>query len=178
MYIITETIAGNDPRLQEGMEYIGDFWHYQTYFINEGVYIDWLDYIEITEDQAKSYKLCAQSEGELSLSGPATGRDNAIGGSDTGDSKWIYQLNLEDHQNTIVLMEAATKLYANKWLQNKEVLPQLLAEIKDCKSVDQMQQWMTTYMPINFHSCQGKKLKKRTNAIFNVEKLQLPSGAY
>lgn len=181
MYIIFESIPGNDPRLDSRMNYFGDFWHYSIYEVPEipddPIYVKWLDHLVISREVADSYKLTASTGGELSTAGPAKKLSEAEGASDTGGSKWIYQLSLEDHKNTIELMKSASILHIKKYLKNKEVETSLIQEMNKCVSVDQMQQWMSTYFDTQYTSVAGKKLRKTIDAQIVQPGLSLPDGA-
>jgi len=181
MYIIFETLPGNDPRLDSRMIQYGDFWHYSVYEIphipEDPIYLKWLDHEELDPEIAECYKLTSSTTGELSLSGPAKDITEVQGASDTYGSKWIYQCSLQDHANTVKFMQAAVRLHMKQYLKNKEAEPALLQEMKRCVSIDQMQDWMATYMDIRFTGNAGKKLKKTVDAQFSMGELQLPAGA-
>ena len=65
IYIIHETIAGDDPRWQPGMELIGDFWNYSVSTAPDGTFVDWLHGKVVGEFVAKSYKFVTARDGEI-----------------------------------------------------------------------------------------------------------------
>ena len=44
MYIISETLSSEDPRVHPEIVKIGDYWHFTISYIppNKGIFIDWM----------------------------------------------------------------------------------------------------------------------------------------
>jgi len=150
MYIIHETLADNDPRLDSRTRAIGDYWHFTIrQILDSSVYIDWLDYIEISESVAKSHKIVNSYKGIISLSEPASNLDEVSKASaDTEYKKYIYELTDEDKKNVMILMKSAMKLFAESHLINKDALSRLLREIEYADSIERCEYVLHHYFGV------------------------------
>lgn len=119
MYIVFETIAGNDPRLDPRMRIFGKYWHYSIAYIapehESDVYLKWLNHEVISEKVAKSDKLASSVDGEISLLISNFGTYEEIlaptSYSNNGYKKQIYYLTDEDNKNCTELLKAIAKLH-------------------------------------------------------------------
>ena len=137
MYILHETIAGNDPRLHASMKLFGSYWHYTIHYIPEGenVFVDWLKGEQISEQVAKAYKFTGSVNGELSIkTNTTTWEEIAAASSETAPGpKHIYELSMDDNNNCIILMKTIIKNYAKNRLKSD-----LISQADSANTIDQL----------------------------------------
>lgn len=167
MFIIFETVASNDPRLDAKIQSIGKFWHYVIGYVapedESSVVTAWLKGEEITEAVAKAALFCSAYNGELSVLANEDGTiaNNTITPTSGGDGFWkkaAYFLTESDKQNAIACMQAAMRLFTRDHLGNKEVEEQLLEQINglDPNDLDNAQMFMATYFDYDTAYTNGK----------------------
>ena len=137
MYILHETIAGNDPRLHASMKLFGNYWHYTIHYIPEGenVFVDWLKGEQISEQVAKAHKFTGAVNGELSIkTNTTTWEEIAQASSETATGpKHIYELSMDDNNNCIILMKTIIKNYAKNRLKSD-----LISQADAATTIDQL----------------------------------------
>ena len=71
MYIVYETIASNDPRVDPRIKVIGKFWHYDIAYVapedEADTRVDWLKGAVVTEKVAFANKFAGAVDGEVTL---------------------------------------------------------------------------------------------------------------
>lgn len=161
MFIIHETLPGNDPRIHPETVVVGDYWHFTIRYIppNKGIFIDWLPHEKISEEVARSCKLVGAYKGVVSVSKPVTKVGDIVSAS--GDVEWkkyIYVLTKKDKENVVSLMKAAMRLYAQAHLKDQKTLKKLINEVNICDTMEQCQ--MVLYYYYNIASALTNGLSK------------------
>lgn len=170
MYIIYETVAGNDPRIVPEIEFVASIWHYTISYIkpeNESeVFTKWLQPTEISENVAKAYKFVGAVNGEISLRVPVDlngdGVIDAIEIASAQLQKIPYFLTAEDDQNTRELLSAVMKNYIKKHITQMLAMhvTRLHELIDSAKDLNEMQMIMATYFDFDVASTAGKEKVK------------------
>ena len=166
MYIMFETIASNDPRLDPKLSFVGKFWHYTIGYVapedESGVITSWLRGTEISEDVAKADKFCSAYEGELSV---MANEDGSIASMTTPTSygnpfykKAAYFLTSDDTANAIRCMQEAMRLFTRDHTSDEPLQTQLYALIDalDLTNLDAAQMFMATYFDFDTAYTQGR----------------------
>jgi len=118
MYIVHEAIPSNDPRWHPEMIRVGSFWQYLITEVPDGknIYTDWLNGEVVTRDVARAYKFTGSRNNEMSIRRQtdiweeieAASSETVMG---TGP-KAIYELTVNDVNNTVQLMRTVIKNHA------------------------------------------------------------------
>lgn len=143
MYIIHETVAGNDPRLHPKMTRYANYWHYTIHIVpdNENIYVDWLNGEVISEKVAKAYKFCSSKNGEMSVRKSTTIYEEIESASSEADlglgPKIIYELTLEDQQNAVELLRVIIKNFAKNRIQDPAKRQAAIDAANQATTVDQ-----------------------------------------
>ena len=155
IYIIHETISGNDPRWLPGMERIGDFWSYTVNTAPDGTFVDWLNGAVVTEKVAKSYKFVTALNGEIPVAKKTDIYEQIV--QDTGDThteegpKFYYELSEQDTNNGIQFLKTVMNLHIkNKLDANKGYIPALTKMGNEVTTLDECQRLMYNYFECNF----------------------------
>ncbi len=160
MYIVFETIASNDPRLDARMNIFGKYWHYSVAYIasehESDVYLKWLSYEIIPEKVAKSDKFAAAIDGEIALLVKNFGTYEEIlsptSYANNGYKKQLYYLTEEDDKNCTELLKAIAKLQIlNKLDEDNEpgVKELLLEKVGQLKTLNESQIFFLNYFGVN-----------------------------
>jgi hypothetical protein len=174
MYIIHETLASNDPRIHPDTVVIDHYWHFTTRYIppNKGIYIDWMPHEKISEDVAKSCKLTGAYKGVVSVSKPVTKASDIQGSS--GDVEWkkyIYTLTKKDKENAVLLMKAAMRLYAQKYLTDQKTLKRLINEVNTADTIEKCQLVLYHYYDIGSALTNGLPKEQKFKVEWPEEKI-------
>lgn len=119
MYIISETLAGNDPRFHIEMERIFSHWIYTSYYVPDvarsSVVLDNLEMVEVTEEVARALKFGNVNDGKIGLRTGTLAFDEAFEEStEVTEGKSYYFINEQDENNTVSALKAEMSLYLNK----------------------------------------------------------------
>ena len=164
-----ETIAGNDPRNDNRIKHLNQFWHLTISYIapedEADVVTHWLKGEVISEEVAKAAVFCGAYEGELSVLADENGNvlNNQITPTSYGDSfykKAAYFLTDTDKKNAIECMKAAMRIFTNNHCFDEAVKQQLLDKINAIDSdgfdLDDAQMFMATYFEFDTAYTNGK----------------------
>lgn len=160
MYIVFETISGNDPRLDTRMNIFGKYWHYSIAYIapehESDVYLKWLPHEVITEKVAKSDKLASSVDGEIALLMKNFGTYDEIlsptSYANNGYKKQLYYLTDDDIKNCTELLKAIAKLQIlNKLAEDNEpgVKEFLLEKASKLTTLNEAQIFFLNYFDVN-----------------------------
>jgi hypothetical protein len=158
MYIISETLAGNDPRFKPLMERIYSHWEYTSYYVPDGTdvsdLVDGIAAVQVTEDIARSLKFGNVNNGKIGIRTGTLAHEEVFGESTEPDGeKTYYFITSDDENNLISAYKEEMKLYLNehfskissadaeKWASKKT---QVTQEINECTSVDACRRLMHT----------------------------------
>lgn len=156
MYIISETLAGNDPRFHIEMERIFSHWIYTSYYVPDvaksSVILDNLEMAEVTEEVARSLKFGNVNEGKIGLRSGTLAHDEAFQEStEVSEGKTYYFINENDESNVVTALKTEMSLYLNKHysLLSPEEYSSLIAkknevqtEIRNCTTLLDCQRLM------------------------------------
>jgi hypothetical protein len=163
MYIIHETVAGNDPRLLPSMEIAGGYWIYTIRRVPDDLpsaYIDWLKAEVITESVARAYKFCGAKDNEITVRKTTTVYEEIASASSEADMsqgpKMYYYLTGEDVVNTTNLLKVIMLNHTNNHLKNQEVKPHLVKLINSCKTIEDTHWMLATYFSCENATTYGK----------------------
>lgn len=153
MYIIHETIAGDDPRFDSRAEVIGHYWHFTIRkILDASVYTGWIPHEVIDENVAKSHKLTGSYKGEISLPSKATNYEEfrQASGENVGTSrKFIYKLTSTDINNVVKLMQASMRIFAKNHIEDKSVVSKLIDLVNSAKTIEQCEQLLHDYFNVD-----------------------------
>lgn len=122
MYIVCETIPGNDPRFIPELQRMYSHWIYQTYYIapefEHLIDLDKYEAINISEDAAKAAKFgnVSGSIRKIGLRAGSTQYDEVFGNStekENGTKTYYYIDDIDEH-DTVELLKAEMHLYLKK----------------------------------------------------------------
>lgn len=159
MYIVFETLASNDPRLDPRMNIFGKYWHYSIAYIapehEADVYIKWMPHEVVTEKVAKSDKLAAAIDGEIALLVKNFGTYEEIvaptSKGNNGYQKQLYYLTDEDDKNCTELLKAIAKLHIlNKLAEDNEpgIKEKLLEKASKLRTLNEAQEFFYNYLEV------------------------------
>jgi hypothetical protein len=119
MYIISETLAGNDPRFHADMERIYSHWLYTSYYVPDSakpsVVIDNKEMIEVPENVARAVKFGNVNAGKIGIRTGTLAHEEVFGESTEPDGqKTYYYINETDEQNVVQALKFEMTLYLNK----------------------------------------------------------------
>jgi hypothetical protein len=171
MYIVFETLASNDPRLDPKMNIFGKYWHYSIAFIapehEESVYLKWMPHEVISEKVAKSDKLASSIDGEIALLVKNFGTYEEIiaptSGGDNNYRKQLYYLTPEDDKNCTDLLKAIAKIHILTKLSadnEPNVKERLLTMVSQLTNLNDAQ--------VFFHNYFGVQLTAYTHKLENT----------
>jgi hypothetical protein len=142
MYIIHETVAGDDPRLHPSMKLFGSWWHYTIRHVpdNENIYVDWLNGVVVTEEIAKAHKFCSAVNGELTVKRNTTNWDDLLHASNENADgpKAIYELTVRDNENCINFLRATLGVFIQNRVADYTEKQRLTQLIQEANSIDQL----------------------------------------
>ena len=169
MYIMFETIAGNDPRRDPKLIHLNQFWHLTIGYIapeNEAdVYTKWLNGEVISKDVAEAAVFCTAHHGEMSVLADEKGNiaNNKIIPTSYGDphyKKATYFLTDEDKKNAIECMKAAMRIFTNNHCPDESQKTMMIEKINSIDSaaadLDGAQMFMATYFEFDTAYTNGK----------------------
>jgi hypothetical protein len=119
MYIISETLAGNDPRFHNDMERIYTHWIYTSYYVPESakssIVVDNKEIVEVSEDIARAVKFGNVNAGKIGIRTGSLAYEEVFGESTEPDGqKTYYYINESDEQNVVQALKSEMTLYLNK----------------------------------------------------------------
>lgn len=115
MYIICETIAGNDPRYTSTLERIYSHWIYTAYYSPTPLDLELYDAIEVTESVARSMKFGNVNKGKIGLRTGSLAHDEVFGNSTEADGvKTYYYINESEEAETVELLKVEMLLHLRK----------------------------------------------------------------
>lgn len=165
MYIMYESIAGNDPRLNSKIKEIGKFWHVTISYIapedEADVITGWLNGEVVEEAVAKADKFTNAYERELSVMTLASAPEDLIVATSGGNAfykKEAYFLTDDDAKNAIACMKVGMRVFTKNHCKDEDIKTQLLAKIEQVGEYDleAAQLFMATYFDFETAYTQGK----------------------
>jgi hypothetical protein len=168
MYILFETIASDDPRLNAKINITANIWHYSIGYIAPehvaGTYIDWLDYVELTEEEAKSDKWCSSVDGELTVLTKNFGTYKEIVSPSSGGNneyvKQTYFLNDQDVASAVSLIKKLLKLHAKRHIKESSdenagsnptgTFNRFVSKVNHLENVNGAQVFIAEYLKVDF----------------------------
>lgn len=167
MYIIFETLASTDPRLDAKMQTFSKFWHHTIAYISpedEGsVILSWLKHEVISEDVAKSAIFATAYNGEIAVLANEDGTiaNNMLTPTSGGDGfykKAPYFLTETDKRNAILCMQSTMRLFTEQHSQDTEKNANLINLINqlDPVDLDDAQMFMASYFDFDTAYTNGK----------------------
>lgn len=146
MYIVCETIAGNDPRYIDTLERIYSHWIYTAYYNPTPINLDQYDAIEVSESVARSMKFANVNKGKIGLRTGSLAHEEVFGNSTEADgTKTYYYIDEGEEAETVELLKVEMRLFLRKhyrdvvkpehqsaWAEKKS---QIEAEIEACDTL-------------------------------------------
>ncbi len=115
MYIVCETIAGNDPRYIPTLERIYSHWLYTAYYNPEPLDLNLYDAIEVSESVARSMKFANVNKGKIGLKTGTLAHDEVFQTSTEADgTKTYYYINEDEESETVELCKVEMRLFLRK----------------------------------------------------------------
>ena len=157
IYIIHESVPGNDPRLDPKMERIGDFWHYvvQKFPADRDIVWKWLNGEQVTENIAKAYKFTSAYENEISVRKSTNIYEEISGASgdteDLDETKIYYRLTQVDQQNAVEFFKTVMRIHVKNYTEeNSKNAHTLLKMIERAATISECQDLMYDYFDVGF----------------------------
>jgi len=152
MYILYETLPSNDPRLTTNIQHRANAWHYSIAYVNNDSLVEhpisWLDYTELTSDEAECHRFMNVLDGEIPVMINKTNPADLVSPTSYGDNdyeKQMYQLTKSDLNNTVALMKKIMKLHAKNHSTDETVRNRLYQGIDALSEITETQMFMATY---------------------------------
>ena len=152
MYIIYETLASNDPRVDKRIEIIGTEWHYTIGYIppeHEGqVRVEWLNATVINEGMAHAHHFTNALDGEVPIMRNVSNPKDIVQPTSFGDSNYEkiqYRLTSTDELNAVGLLKAMMLNFAEHHLDENTGLVQIKAQVPGLQTLKDTQMYMATY---------------------------------
>lgn len=173
MYIIFETVASNDPRLDTKINVFGKFWHYSVGYIAEehesSVVTDWLKGETVTKKVAQSDKFCTACGGELSVVRADFGTyDELTSPTSFGNNEYrkqTYFLNEDNINSTTEFLKVVMRLQIRNHLKESEnpdnasnpvgTAHKLKIKVEQVTNVNEAQELMSNYFDLGFAYTEG-----------------------
>lgn len=115
MYIICETLAGNDPRYTSDLERIYSHWIYTAYYSPTDLDLALYDAVEVSESVARSMKFGNVNKGKIGLRTGSLAHEEVFGNSTEADGvKTYYYINESEEAETVELLKIEMQLHLNK----------------------------------------------------------------
>jgi len=110
MYILHETVASNDPRLDPRIKTKTNVWHYTISELNpnEGIITSWLNPVEVTEEELVASKFTNVMDNMVPILVNTANRVDMVEPTSFGDptyEKIMYTLTATDKSNLVSLMK-------------------------------------------------------------------------
>lgn len=180
MYIIYESIPGSDPRLDPRMEYLASEWHYTISYINDihkgDIILNWLNYEELTEDQAHAHKFTNAVDGEISVMQNTSNPKDLVQPTSFGDNdyeKVQYRLTSVDESNTVALLKKIMLMHAEAHFDEDTGLVQIRAEVPSLRTLKETQMYFATYFEWECAYTHAKEKTPRFSTATFSENLRL-----
>lgn len=158
MYIISETLAGNDPRHHPDITRLFSHWIYTSYFVpshaQSSLVLDNLDMIDVPENVARALKFGNVNGGKIGVRTGTLQYEEIFNTSTEPDGqKTYYFINETDEQNVVMALKTEMTLYCNK---HYFILPNdlsltyaskknsILTEISQCSTLVECQKLLHT----------------------------------
>lgn len=152
MYIIYETLAGNDPRKDDRIEIISHEWHYTIGYIppeHQGqVRVEWLNATTINEGMAHAHHFTNAVDGEVPIMRNVSNPKDIVQPTSFGDDNYEkinYRLTSTDELNAVGLLKAIMLNYAENHLDESTGLVQIKAQVPGLQTLKDTQMYMATY---------------------------------
>ena len=115
MYIVCETLAGNDPRYIPTLERIYSHWIYTAYYNPDPLDLEVYDAIEVPETVARSMKFANVNKGKIGLRTGTLAHDEVFSNSTEPDGKKsYYYIDAEEEFHTVELLKVEMRLHLRK----------------------------------------------------------------
>jgi|APGre2960657444_1045066.scaffolds.fasta_scaffold220341_1 hypothetical protein len=115
MYIICETLAGNDPRYTSDLERIYSHWIYTAYYNPTPLDLELYDAIEVSESVARSMKFANVNKGKIGLRTGSLAHEEVFGNSTEADGvKTYYYIDESEEAETVELLRVEMLLHLRK----------------------------------------------------------------
>jgi len=164
MYIIYESMAGNDPRKTPLIEDIASEWHYTIAHIKpenlSKVNLEWYKATEITEGMAYAYHFTNAVNEEVSLMKSTSNPKDMVQPTSFGEegyTKVDYKLTSTDELNAVGLLKAIMLNWAENHLSEETGLVQIKTKVPTLKRLKETQMFMATYFETEFAYTAGKE---------------------
>jgi len=152
MYILFETVPGNDPRLEDRIQIKDNVWHYTIAKINDNIVnevrYDWLNSVELTDGEFTGRKFFNALDGQIPVMVNVSNPSDISEPTSYGDNnyeKQIYTLTQADRANTVSLMKKLMTLHTNTHQTDDQVKDKLLRLIPNVSTLEEAQMFMATY---------------------------------
>jgi hypothetical protein len=151
MYIAYETLPGNDPRVDRDYKILDAYWHYTIAEVPDGKYLEWLNHVVITKEEAKSSFFTGAYNNEITIKKPPKGVKDPVefvGYSlleeEEGD-KQVYHLTANDKKNCTSLMKKILCNYVENHTSSIKEIGALKKIIMEANSIDTLNRYLGTY---------------------------------
>lgn len=135
MYIVCETIAGNDPRYTSTLERIYSHWIYTTYYSPDPLDLDLYDAFEVSESVARSMKFANTNKGKIGLRAGTLAHEEVFSNStEPSGTKSYYYIDESEESETVELCKVEMRLFLRKHFRDV-VKPEQQAEYADKKAL-------------------------------------------
>jgi len=185
MYIISESLANNDPRLRPEVQRLYDHWEYTAYYIPDDITvtlpIDDIGACIVEEKIARAMKFCNVANGKVGFRRGTLAHEEIFGESTEPDGhKTYYYLNDEDFANVVEVYKAEMRLYLARHYNHRLSAAEMsllqskrqgiLDQINDCETVDDCATLLHTRFGLDFSKDYEEKFGSATFDLSNPGK--------
>lgn len=166
MYIVFESIAGDDPVWSAGLERFNNFWIYTVAKFDDAFNNINLEYLKadiISEEVAKASMLANAQNNKVQIKAN-TPQYDLILDNESGkvhQPKVFYELTIADAQNAIVFIKTVLKNYARNHLDSLSDQDFFNNEVDACNTIDECNWLMYHYLEISNYNTYGDKTPKK-----------------
>lgn len=135
MYIICETIAGNDPRYTSDLERIYSHWIYTAYYSPTDLDLALYDAVEVSESVARSMKFGNVNKGKIGLRTGSLAHEEVFGNSTEADGvKTYHYIDQVEEELTVECLKIEMQLHLKK--HYRDILSESLRQNYNAKKIE------------------------------------------
>jgi len=152
MYVAFESLPGNDPRIDNEIKQITQWWHYTIAEVPDSKYIVWLSPVTLTKEETKADILCDAVNDELSVRKSVAKRGELRGYSGDDEEvndKIIHILTEQEKSIAVSFMKKILANFAEKQLGSFKEIAFIKKKIQQAKSIKDCKVIMKQYFDYN-----------------------------
>jgi len=165
MYIAFESLPGNDPRIDNEIKKITQWWHYTIAEVPDNKHIVWLSPVTLSKEETKADILCDAINDELSVRKSVAKRGELRGYSgddEEADDKIIHILTEKEKSIAVSFMRKIISNFAEKQLSSLKEVAMIKKKVQQAKTIKECKIIMKNYFDYNCGSVSNYEDLKTT----------------